>query len=72
VSDAHKKLDSLVANVEDYDALDKAEVLNAKAWLTAKTGGDTYQQVARMCRYLEALPSAVTDQLRRMGMLDFR
>lgn len=71
MSDGHKKLDSLVANLESYDALDKAEILNAKAWLSAKTGVAPCQQVARMHSYLEALPSAVTDQLRCMGMLDF-
>jgi tetratricopeptide (TPR) repeat protein len=71
VSEAHKKLDSLVAKLEDYDAIDKAEVLNAKAWLSANSGGVADQQVACMRRYLDALPPAVTDQLRCMGMFDF-
>ncbi len=70
MSDGHKKLDDLVANLESYDALDKAEILNAKAWLSAKTGVSN-EHVTRMRSYLEALPPAVTDQLNRMGMLDF-
>jgi hypothetical protein len=71
ISDGHKKLDALVANLESYDALDKAEILNAKAWLSAKTGMVPYQLLASMRSYLEALPSAVADQLRCMGMLHF-
>jgi tetratricopeptide (TPR) repeat protein len=71
MNEAHKKLDNMVANLEAYDALDKAEILNAKAWLSARSGGVPNQQVDRMRTYLKALPSAVTDQLSRMGMLDF-
>ncbi len=71
LSDGQRKLDSLLANLESYDAIDRAEILNAKAWLSWKTGVVSSQQVARMRSYLKALPSAVTDQLGRMGMLDF-
>jgi tetratricopeptide (TPR) repeat protein/type II secretory pathway predicted ATPase ExeA len=67
----HELLDSLIRNLDRYDAIDRAEILNAKTWLGAKTGVASSHQVARMCSYLEALPSAVSDQLARMGMLDF-
>ena len=71
MSHGHRTLDSMVAKLESYDAIDRAEILNAKAWLSAKTGEASAQQVARMCSYLKVLPPAVTDQLGRMGMLDF-
>jgi tetratricopeptide (TPR) repeat protein len=68
---AHELLDTLIGKLERYDAIDRAEVLNAKAWLSAKTGVVSPMQLAKMRSYLEALPSAVTDQLSCMGMLDF-
>ena len=71
LSAAHELLDSLIAKLERYDAIDRAEVLNAKAWLSARTGVVPPRHLAKMRSYLEALPSAVTDQLRCMGMLDF-
>lgn len=71
LSSAHELLDTLITKLERYDAIDRAEVLNAKAWLSSRTGVVPHGQLVRMRNYLQALPSAVTDQLTCMGMLDF-
>jgi len=70
-SGGHDNLDSLVHDLARYDAIDRAEVLNAKNWLCSRTGEVLSEPLAEMNRHLECLPSAVRDQLGRMGMLDF-
>jgi tetratricopeptide (TPR) repeat protein len=70
VKDAHERLDALISNLQTYDALDKAETLNAKSWLSTRTGRGSFEGAVETLRYLDGLPSAVRDQLRRMGMLD--
>jgi tetratricopeptide (TPR) repeat protein len=70
VSDGQARLDQLITNLQTYDAIDKAETLNAKVWLCAKTGHMSNEDAGESSRYLELLPYAVKDQLRRMGMLD--
>jgi hypothetical protein len=67
----HEILDDLIGNLERYDAIDKAEVFNAKSWLNAKTGRASSQATTEMRRLLEDLPVAVANQIGRMGMLDF-
>ena len=71
VRDGHESLNRLIDNLGRYDAIDRAETINAKTWLCAKDSGVTTREVGDMFRYLEVLPWAVSDQLRRMGMLDF-
>ncbi len=71
VSQGQEMLDALVANLEQYDAIDKAEILNAKSWLNARTGKVSTLSIAEMCKCMKGLPTALTDQLTRMGMLDF-
>jgi hypothetical protein len=67
----HALLDDLVSNLEHYDAIDKAEILNAKSWLNARTGRCSVIPIAEMWKRMETLPGAVADQLRQMGMLDY-
>ena len=64
-------LGELLVNLETYDALDRAEIINAKAWLNAKSGRASSGEIHEGLRYLRLLPPAVSDQLTRMGMLDF-
>jgi hypothetical protein len=69
--DGHERLERLFDNLNSYDAIDRAETVNAKAWLRAKDGGVSSKEANEALRYLEVLPAAVSDQLRRIGMLDF-
>ena len=69
--EAHERLARLLENLSRYDAIDKAEVVTAQAWLRYSEGDDPRQSVAEVSRYLNSLPCAVSDQLRRIGMLDF-
>jgi len=71
VTRGHAILSDLIGNLERYDAIDKAEILNAKSWLNAKTGKMSSESTTEMRRHIENLPAAVADQLKRMGMLDF-
>jgi tetratricopeptide (TPR) repeat protein len=68
---AHKVLNSLLLTINRYDAIDQAEVLNAKCWLASRLGLALPSDLADMLSRLGSLPPAVGDQLRRMGMLDF-
>jgi tetratricopeptide (TPR) repeat protein len=70
-SHGYEKLDKLASNLKGYDAIDKAEILNARMWLGAKIGKVSSGELANMEKHLAALPSAVREQLGRMGMLDF-
>jgi hypothetical protein len=71
VNSGHERLDKLLLNLGSYDAIDQAEVLNAKAWFSAHTNSINEEYLERMYSHLERLPDAVGDQLRRMGMMDF-
>jgi tetratricopeptide (TPR) repeat protein len=68
---ARHKLHSLLMRLEAYDAQDQAEILNAKCWLDGHNGGAAAEEIDLMWKHLTALPRAVTEQLRLMGMLDF-
>jgi tetratricopeptide (TPR) repeat protein len=68
---AHERLEALLLKLGTFDALDQAEVMNAKCWLDSRTGRVTHMYVELMHRHLRNLPEAVVDQLRRLGMLDF-
>ncbi|HKH83785.1 MAG TPA: AAA family ATPase [Gemmatimonadales bacterium] len=71
LQDGHLRLSEMMRNLQNYDAIDKAEVVNAKTWLNAKSGGVSAQDIRESLGSLAHLPAAVTEQLRRMGMLDF-
>jgi DNA-binding SARP family transcriptional activator/tetratricopeptide (TPR) repeat protein len=71
VKGGHERLDNLLQNLNRYDAIDRAEILNAKIWLSSRTERILSQQVEEMNSHLERLPEAVRDQLARIGMLDF-
>jgi tetratricopeptide (TPR) repeat protein len=68
---AHGRLDCLISKIEAYDAIDRAEILNAKCWLDSRTRTLSAVCLQEMIRKLKGLPRAVEDQLRQMGMLDF-
>jgi hypothetical protein len=70
VRGGHTRLDRLLDRLCSFDALDRAEVLNAKVWLESREGFVSPTVVQKMNFELDNLPSAVRDQLRRMGMLD--
>jgi DNA-binding SARP family transcriptional activator/type II secretory pathway predicted ATPase ExeA len=53
------------------DRMDQAEVLNAKVWLDARTGVVDEDERREMWRRLGALPVGATNELSRLGMLDF-
>jgi tetratricopeptide (TPR) repeat protein len=65
-----ERLDVLVLNLESYDVMDQADILNARCWLSSRDGQPLPRDVDGMLKRLNALPRAVRDQLRRMGMLD--
>jgi tetratricopeptide (TPR) repeat protein len=71
VDGARGKLDSFRAELAQYDAIDRAEILNAKCWLRSREGDTCSQDLALMHDYLKALPAAVSQQLRSMAMLDY-
>jgi DNA-binding SARP family transcriptional activator/predicted ATPase len=71
VEQAQSRLDTLALSLSNYDAIDQAEVLNAKAWLDFQTGRTTSARLSEMHLHLRSLPSAIHDQLGRMGMLAF-
>jgi tetratricopeptide (TPR) repeat protein len=71
VVEGRERLDRLVENLDSYDAMDRAETINARTWLRARAGGVSSGEIDHAWSYLTVLPSAVPDQLRRMGMLDF-
>jgi hypothetical protein len=68
---AHEKIQCLLDGLKSYDALDQAEILNARCWLISRDQRPPAEDLEAMRRRLDVLPEAVTDQLRRMGMLDF-
>jgi hypothetical protein len=70
-SDDYKRLKYLQNHLSSYDALDQAEILNAKCWLDSYAGGMRIMEVDAMRKCLGALPQAVSEQLKRMRMLDF-
>jgi tetratricopeptide (TPR) repeat protein len=67
----HERLDALLRNLSGYDAIDQAEILNAKAWLNAHTGVASTLNPEEINTRLERLPAAVRDQLAQMEMLAF-
>lgn len=64
-------LGELYQKKESLDRIDQAELLNSRAWLSAKTGTLAAADLEEMWRQLAQLPSNVTSELHRMGMLDF-
>jgi DNA-binding SARP family transcriptional activator/type II secretory pathway predicted ATPase ExeA len=68
---AYRKLDSLLSALDKYDAIDQADIINARCWLDSRAGQPLDQQVEAMLGHLARLPKAISDQLRRMGMLEF-
>ena len=68
-SAARRRLADLMLDLDSYDAIDKAEILNAASYLSSRTG-DTLNGAERgMWNCLNDLPDAIREQLERMGML---
>lgn len=68
---ASDRIDSLMLSLESYDVIDQADVINARCWLDSRAQRVPDWQIQQMFHHLDNLPRAVSDQLRRMGMLDF-
>jgi tetratricopeptide (TPR) repeat protein len=68
---AHEKLQYLIDRLQAYDALDQADILNARCWLISRDHAVPAEELEAMWKCMAKLPDAVGDQLRRMGMLDF-
>jgi hypothetical protein len=54
-----------------YDVIDQAQILNATCWVNSRTNGLTAMGVEKMLRALRELPGAITEQWKRMGILEF-
>ena len=68
--EGHARLETLLQTLTDYDAIDQAEVLNAKVWLDERTGRVSLDRVRQMQKHLGSLPPAIEDQLARLRMVD--
>ena len=62
---ATERLRRMISEVENYDAIDRVEILSAFAWLTEQK----HQLRPRIDEGLAGLPLAVSDQLASLGML---
>jgi hypothetical protein len=67
----HQQLEGLCLNLGQYDALDQAEILNARCWLYSRGPGMVGDLAKQMNEHLDALPSPVREQWKRIGMLDW-
>ena len=67
----HQQLKGLCLNLGQYDALDQAEILNARCWLYSRGPGMAWDLAKQMNKHLDALPSPIREQWKRMGMLDW-
>jgi DNA-binding SARP family transcriptional activator/tetratricopeptide (TPR) repeat protein len=67
----HERLDALLLSLSSYDAIDQVEILSAKIWLTARSGGTSSEESDELQQRLRFFPAAVRDQLGRLGMLGF-
>ena len=65
-----ERLGALLQNLNTYDAIDRAEIVNATTWLACREGTGCMQQVEEMRVHLRCLPTAVESQLRCMGMME--
>ncbi len=71
VEQAQQMLRAQLEAGDRLDRLDQIEVLNAKVWMDAKGGVSLPAEQAEMWRGLGELPVGVTNELRRLGMLEF-
>jgi DNA-binding SARP family transcriptional activator/type II secretory pathway predicted ATPase ExeA/tetratricopeptide (TPR) repeat protein len=72
VQGAYERLSTLVLNLGSYDAIDQADILNARCWLDSRALKVISVDMEKMQEHLETLPDGVRDQWTRMGMLDFQ
>jgi DNA-binding SARP family transcriptional activator/tetratricopeptide (TPR) repeat protein len=67
--DAREQLDQMRRVLETFDAIDQVEILCARRlFSTSLNESDSY--VGEIWQRLELLPAAVSEQLRRLGVLD--
>lgn len=64
---ATEVLGSMLVRLRSYDALDKAEILAAAALVDQRTGRIDRYTRSQLADALNALPNAISDQLRRLG-----
>jgi tetratricopeptide (TPR) repeat protein len=65
------KLELLKSDLKRFDAIDQAEVLNASCLASCRANDLDSTQIGQMIAALEKLPDAITEQWRRMGILEF-
>jgi hypothetical protein len=71
-SAGYEILNRLLARIGDFDLIDRVEILDARCWLDRKTNASSPNElVPLLIQQLNHMPTAVGEQLRRMGMLDF-
>jgi hypothetical protein len=75
VAGAKKQLNQLCTDLDNYDALDRAEILAARYWLDRQASNSVTlarlrAQHQRLADQLSALPTAVVQQLARLSILD--
>jgi tetratricopeptide (TPR) repeat protein len=68
VKDTFRVINSFVRDLSNYDALDRAEILASMVQLKKRRGVDCGEAEAILLKQLSTLPTAVTDQLCRLGL----
>jgi tetratricopeptide (TPR) repeat protein len=63
------EVDRLLAKIRSYDAIDRAEILAASVMLNRKQAKSVVDGERMLREALQALPEAVSSQLRRLGFL---
>lgn len=71
VTEVRKRLEEMLSCELTLDRIDQAEVMNAKVWLDSKTGAVDGSDLEEMWRRLSHLPIGATNELGRLGMLEF-
>jgi hypothetical protein len=72
---ARAQIQAFKEQLEDYDAMDRAEILAAGCWLETRLPGvklpaKLRAEWHRLGEKLRVLPPAVSDQLARLGVLE--
>jgi type II secretory pathway predicted ATPase ExeA/tetratricopeptide (TPR) repeat protein len=68
---ALRRIEKLAENLNSYDAIDQAEILNARCYLESRNNQASTAHFCEMMKALRALPGSVAEQWKRMGLLEF-
>jgi tetratricopeptide (TPR) repeat protein len=64
-------LNRLIKDIQEFDRLDQVEIGCAEVWFRRKMNILCSDDISQLMRELQTLPTPVSDQLRRMGFLDY-